>query len=510
MPDVKTPFTWRDGLFFGAFAAVKLLAHLLTANGYGMFRDEFYYLECANHLALGYVDHPPLSIALLALTRALFGDSMLAVRFPAAVAGAVVVVLGGLIARAMGGKRFAQGLACLALLLAPVYLGTANFYSMNVLDQVFWGLGALILVRILQTGEARLWLCFGLVAGLGLQNKLSMGFFGAALAIAMTMTPERRFFKDNHLWIGGAIAFLIFSPNLVWQVRNGWPTLEFMRNASLYKNAFVTPWGFLANQLLLAGPVNAVLWMGALGYSFAGRDGRKFRLFAITFITLFVIFVATRGKSYYLAPAYLFMLPLGALWFEQITEARRWGRSAMVAATVTVGLLIAPYALPVLPVETFLVYQKTLGIAPPREERAHTAALPQHFGDRFGWPEMVKIFTEAYHALPEADRARCSILVSNYGQAGAINYYGRYCGLPKAISGYNNYFLWGPGEATGEVMLVYMKDGSKLAPFFEEVTEVARFTHPYAMGYENDYPLFLCRGLKMPIHDVWPALKTYY
>jgi 4-amino-4-deoxy-L-arabinose transferase-like glycosyltransferase len=495
----------------GAFAAVKLAIHLAT-NGpgaYGYFRDELYYLDCARHLGWGYVDQPPLSILILAATRALLGDGMLAVRAPAALIGAATVALSGMIAREMGGGRFAQALACLAVLAAPIFLAISSFFSMNAFDQFFWALAALILVRLIRTDDARLWLWFGLVAGLGLENKFSMGLLGIGVIVALAVTPLRRHFRRWELWAGGLIAAALFAPHVWWQIRQGWPTLEFMHNARVYKNMPVTALSFLAGQLVLVGPLNAPLWFAGLVWGLSTKSGRAFRPLSIVYAVTLAILIVSNGKVYYLSPAYPMLLAMGAVWLETASANRRWARGAALGAVIAGGLFTAPLAIPLLSPEALIRYQAAVGLTAPQQERAHSGALPQHLGDRLGWEEFVAMVAAAYRRLPPEDQARCSVLVGNYGETGAVNLLGRRYGLPRAISGHMTNYLWGPGDATGEVMLVYGRQREELAPLFASVEEAARFHHPYVMDRQNDRPLYLCRGLKTSVREAWPLVKEY-
>ncbi|MFA6242243.1 MAG: glycosyltransferase family 39 protein [Candidatus Hydrogenedentales bacterium] len=501
--------TQSDFAFLGLFALAKVLVNATAMYGYGYFRDEMYYIECAKRLAWGYVDHPPLSLAILAVWRTLFGDSMLALRFPAILAGAGSVFMAGLIAREMGGKRFAQGLACLCVLVAPIYLTMGTFFSMNAFDQLFWTLGAYVLVRMINRDDPRMWLWFGVVAGFGLLNKISVTFFGFGVVVAMLITPYRKYFLSRYLWLGGALAFLIFLPHLIWQAFNGWPTIEFTQNAALYKNAPQGPGKFLAGQVLFANPVALPIWLGGLLFGLFARAGKQYRWLSFTYVVVFLLLSLTYGKDYYLSPIYPMMFALGALAFERATETRRVLRPVMASLIFLSGVALAPLALPVLPIETFLAYARATHIQAPRQERSHTDEIPQHFGDRFGWPEMVEFVARAYNDLPEADRTKCAIYVDNYGEASAINFFGPQYGLPRAICGHNNYYLWGPGDYTGEVVLVYNGEESELDELFAEVRQVGIFTHPYAMQYQNNKLLFLCRGIKIPLREAWPSTKKF-
>ena len=492
-------------------ALVKLAVHLVWNRGYGYFRDELYYLACAEHLDWGYVDQPPLVAVIAWASRAGMGDSLSALRFRPAVAGAGKVFLAGLIARELGGGRFAQALAALAVLIAPVYLGIDNFLSMNAFEPLFWMGCAWLQIRILKTGNTQLWIWFGLLAGLGLMNKHSMVFFGFGAVVGLLLTAERRLLATRWLWVGGAVALLIFLPNLIWQAQQDWATFELLRNVKeTGKNVVLSPWQYFAQQILLLHPLNFPVWMAGLGFFFFARAGRSFRALGWTYVVMFATFVALEGKNYYLAPVYPMLLAAGAIVVEGwiARSGRAWLKPALATVLVAGGAALAPMVLPVLQPGSLLRYMKTIGIEPPRTERSHTAALPQHFADQFGWEEMTREVARIYHELPAEERAKTAIFGNNYGEAGAIDFFGPRYGLPKAISAHQNYFFWGPREYTGESVIVLGGDREDLEQDFEEVAEAGKLNHPYAMPFENR-PIYLCRRLKMPLSEVWPRIKHW-
>jgi 4-amino-4-deoxy-L-arabinose transferase-like glycosyltransferase len=505
----------RGTTWLVALAALKLGLHLLTNGGYDYFRDELYYITCSDHLAAGYVDHPPLSIFLLALSRALLGDSLHAIRLLPALAGAALVALTALMACELGGGRFAQLLAGLAVLVAPVYLVTDNFYSMNAFEPVFWALCAYLVMRIVNTGDSRLWLVFGVVVGLGLENKHSMLFLGFGLFVGLLLTEQRRFLVDKWLWIGVAVAGLLFVPNLIWETRHQWPTLEFMRNAQAYKNAQLSPMDFFVGQIITLHPLLFPIWVMGLCYYLFSAAGRGYRLLGLAYVAIFILFVIENAKVYYLAAIYPMLLAAGALVCERLSarSGRAWLRPAIVSLLVIGGAVAAPMALPVLPPETFIRYANALGINERVKripsEKLGEAELPQYFADMFGWNELVAAVAQIYNRLPETERAGCAIFAQNYGEAGAIDLLGKRYGLPHAISPHNNYWLWGARGYSGEVVIAVGASEKDLTMFFDSVTQVGVTHCRYCMPFENDRPIFLCRHLKQPLDQVWPRLKFY-
>jgi 4-amino-4-deoxy-L-arabinose transferase-like glycosyltransferase len=498
-----------------AFAFVVALAvplvELVTGGRYGMFRDEFYYLVCADHLDWGYVDHPPFSILMLAGVRAVAGDSLLAVRVVPALLGGLLVPLGARLARDLGGGRFGQSLAALSVAIVPQYLAIAGFYSMNAFDLVFWGLAALLVVRLVLSDEPRLWLPLGVVIGLGLMNKISMLFFALGLAVAVLATPLRRHLVRRAFWGGALLAALLFLPYVLWQPGHSWAALEFMRNATRYKIVALSPFRFLEEQILEIHPLNVPLWVGGLVWLLARREGRRFRALGIIYLVCLVVIVMARGKAYYLGPAYPMLLAAGAVRAQHLLEARgrAWGRPALLSLLVIGGMVTAPLAIPVLPVKMLIAYQHALGVAPQAAENSLLGPLPQHFADRFGWQDMTAVVAQAYRSLPEAERNEALIVTDNYGEAGALRYYGRRYGLPPAVSQHNNFFFWGPGRDHASVAIVVGVATERLRQLFDRVEVVGRVESPYAMPFETRRPIHVCRGPKLPLAEAWRLGKHF-
>ncbi len=486
-------------------AAATVALHLICVSQYGYFRDELYFLACGEHLDWGYVDQPPLIGLIAFLVRNTLGTSLLAIRLLPLLAHAGIVVLTAFIARQLGGARAAETIAAIAAMIAPVYLALGHFLSMNVFEPLLWMGAVSVAISILNGASPKRWLLFGVLAGLGLENKHTTLFFGAAFFIGLLLSSERRQLRSPWIWAGGVVAVLIFLPNLIWEVRHDFATIELLQNiARSNKNEPVTPLSFVAGQFILMNPITAPLWIAGLVWLLRSP---RYRALGVCFVALAVEFVVMKGKVYYLAPAYPMLFAGGATWFG------RWaGRPATAAGTAALllgGAVIAPLALPILPVQTFIAYQRALHLEAPRTETHRLGPLPQQYADMFGWPEMAAVVARAYDRLSPSEKAKCAIFAQNYGQAGAIDLFGPRYGLPKAISAHQNYFLWGPRGYTGEIMIVMDDDRETLEQIFEEVEEVGVVDHPYAMPYERHNPVHLCRRMKMPIAELWPKIKNW-
>ncbi len=505
---------WASGSGLVALIAFgKLVLRLAAANVYGLFIDELYFLACGQHLAWGYVDMPPLTALQAWLARALFGDSQLAIRLFPALAGAGLVLLTGALARELGGGRFAQGLAALAAATGPAFLFVSSYLSMNSIEPLFWMGCALVLVRMVKTGNLRLWLPFGALAGLGLENKDTMLLFGFALVVGLLLTPERRFLASRWLVVGGLVAFLLVLPNLLWMIEHHFPHLEMLANIRRnHRNVDLTPVQFMAQQALLVGPLVAPVWIGGLWHLLFRRPRRPYRALGFAYLITIAVLLVVRGRVYYPLPSYPMLLAAGAValetWLARLRLA--WVKPAYAGIVALAAAILAPLAMPLLQPESYLRYTRALHLSPPQIEHRQASALPQLFADRFGWPEMVEAVAKVYFALPPEERSRCAIFGNDYGQAGAIDFYGPKLGLPRAISGHLTYWYWGPRDYTGDVMIVRGDTKRSASRWFESVEEVATVGHEYAMAQEH-FAILLCRRPRerMTLREAWPALKRW-
>jgi hypothetical protein len=495
------------------FPTVKLIVHLVTLRGYGFFRDEFYYIACSDRLAFGYVDHPPLSILLLRVVRELLGESIGSIRLVPALAGSATVLLVGLMVRNLGGGRSAEALAMAAAIAAPVYLSLNHFYSMNALDVLFWTLAALIVIRMAKEEfHPGRWLILGVVLGLGLQNKISVLWLGFGLFVGILATPRRRALLTPWPWAGGLIALALFSPHVLWQVDNGWPTIEFIRNATQEKMLQVSLGAFLRSQFRMMNLVTAPVWAAGLVWLLAGTRGRPFRVLGWTYLAVFALLaVSGSSRAGYLAPAYTWLLAAGGISLEGglALAGRPWLVRGLVAVLLAGGAMRAPFGLPVLPVESYVAYARAMGVAPSTAEKKDLADLPQFYADMHGWEEIVSQVAEVHRSLRPEERSRAAVFTFNYGVAGAVEFLGRKHGLPVALSGHNNYWLWGPQGAQGEVVIIVGGEEADHDEVFWDVTRAATIECGRCMPYENRNPVWVCRGPRTPLTELWPRLKHF-
>lgn len=506
--------TWllSTGLFVTICALSKLLVHLYANRFYGYFTDELYYLDCARHLAWGYVDQPPL-IALIAwIERNLLGTSLSAIRFFPAVAGVAKILLTGLLARDLGGGPFAQGLAALSVLVAPGFLGIDNLLSMNPFEPLFWMGCVWCVLHIIQTGNQRLWLAFGLLAGIGLENKHSMLIYGFGLVAGLALTRERRFFTSRWFWIGLALAFVLFLPNLLWNIYHHFPFLELQRNIRQdHRNVQLSALAFWGQEASAMLPLSLPIWLAGGWFLFFDREGRRYRALGWSCIITFAVIYFVNPRVYYIWPALPLLFAGGSVLWERWFPAPRWKivRVVYPVLMIVLGTMLAPKMLPVLPVESYIRYAGSLHLESPQIEHWKLGPLPQIYASQFGWEEMVAEVAGVYNSLPPETRTRTAIFAQNFGQAGAIDLLGKKYGLPDALSGHQNYFLWGPQGYSGDSMIVLQGRPEELQKLYATCEYRAHVSHPYSMPREHG-DIYYCTGLKWPLPAVWPSVKNWH
>jgi 4-amino-4-deoxy-L-arabinose transferase-like glycosyltransferase len=380
-----------------AIALAKLVFHIYFNNRYGYFRDEFDYMSCGDHLQWGYVDQPPLIPFLIHICRAVLGDSLRNIRFIPALGSSLLVVQTAVLAREMGGRRYAVLLSAVCAVIVPQYLSNGSLLGTNCLEPNLWMGCAYFAILAIQRNDPRYWLWFGVVAGIGLEEKYSIAIFGLGIVVGLLVTDQRRVFLNKWIWLGGLAAFLIFLPNLLWNIHYDWPFAQLMHAIKAEGRDVV--WGpsqFFFQQVLVTNPLVAPLWLGGLFALLFSARLRPYRLLGWSYVVSYTMFFLLHGKNYYLAPIYPMLLAAGAVgiehWLDCPESARprlQWLKPTIVIVLLASGIHLVPIVVPVLPPDRFLTYTKTLPFKLPVNEYSHArAALPQWYSDQFGWKEI--------------------------------------------------------------------------------------------------------------------------
>lgn len=516
-------------------ALIKLGLHLVAIQDYGYFIDEYYYLACAARPDFGYVDHPPLAAWFLGLIVSVFGDGLMAIRLPVALAGTATVYLTGIIAArlythgepARTGTAFATLVASTAALIAPIYLGINKFYSPNSFEILLWTAAAYFLLNILQQQDAPAavdsagfdWIALGIVLGLGLQNKHSFLFLGFGIAVGLLVTSARRYLRTPGPYLAAGLAALIFLPHVLWQFAHDGPTLEFMANARAYKNYF-NPADFITGQILEMHPLLFPLWLAGLFYFLVAKRGRNFRLFGWIYVALFALFMITAGKTYYLSPSYPVLLAGGACLLAGALASRapaqRLSLQALIVSLMLfAGGLLAPLSLPLLAPNDYIAYEKRLGLAPPKLEKNSGGKLPQHFSDMFGWEELAAGMQRAYTKVAGSHDGDLVIFTVNYGQAGALEHHLPHDFPVPVLSPHNTYYYWGReylDEHAEQVFTAALVSGysvETLHEHFADVQVVETVPCEYCREGRVDLKIYYATKPRFPIRDIFDRARRF-
>lgn len=492
-----------------AAAIFTVAIHLITniATPYGVHRDEFLYLAMGRHLDLFRMEFPP-AIAIIAKVSMLFGDSLVAVRMFPAIASGVLVLVAGLTAAELGGSKYTQLLAAIAILASPLFLRAGNLFQPVVFDQLWWTLGLFSLVRLSRTNNPRWWLAYGIAAGLGLLTKFSAVFFGGATLIALVVSPQRKWLVTPWPWLALALVAVIGSPSWIGQLRLDFPVIKQMSDLQAEQLERVSPVDFITGQVRL-GP-SFLMALAGVVWLLVAPATRRFRIVGWTSVFAFVILLVLKGKPYYLGPVYPVLFGAGAVALERVARGRFPSSLPLAIASVLVmayGILLLPIGIPILPPERMSAYTDAIGASEAnRTNTGELDRLPQDYADMFGWPEQAKAVARVYGSLSAAERNEAVILAGNYGEAGALDFYGRRLGLPSAISAAGTYWFFGPGVKRGSVVVTIGIPGEDLSRFFEETRLATTVTHPWAVSEERDVPIYIARRPRKTLQEVWPSL----
>ena len=503
------PLLWVAAVRLAVPAASTLFAPI------GYTPDELYYLACADHLEWGYVDHPPLSIAVLAAIRLVLGDSLLALRAVPALCEALAVVVTASLARELGGGRQAQLVAALAMAAAPIALAIGLPYSMNPIEHLLWPLAALVLARIQNGADAKWWLALGLLLGIALENKLSTLWLGVGLAVGLSVSPARAWLGTRWPWLAGGIAVAILAPHIAWQAANEWPTLEFVRNNAVGREGIDgavvmrSPWTFAVSQLAVMGPLAAPLWLLGLMHLLRAPALRDHRVLGWTFAVVFALLALSgRASIYYLVGAFPIVFAAGGVAVEQLARKRAPRLPAAVCtALILQTLVLAPLLVPVVDADRYLTVARSVRRLVGAE--ADAASLPPTYQWMLGGPELTEAVAGVAGTLSESERRRVGVLATTFGEAGALTHFGPGAGLPPVIGTHNSFWLWGTRGLDGSVLIVVADPESPVLEHFASCRLAARVHCPHCEPYLRARPVFVCREPARPLPELWAKLKDF-
>lgn len=484
----------RDNRGPALIAAATFVALVAFSSGYGYHRDELYFVAAGHHLDWAYADQGPVTPLIARAMSEIAPNSLVALRLPSALAAGLTVLLTGLLAREFGGGRRAASIAAACAATAGLVLFTGHILSTSTFDLLAWTLLVWLAVRAIRTGADRLWLVAGVVLAIALLNKPLPAFLAAGMLAGVVIAGPRRLLRNPYVWLGAAIAILLWLPWILWQADQGWPQIDVSRSIAAGNSKSSEPWwAIVPFQFLLVSPALAPVWIAGLVRLFRDPGLRDFRFLGWAWVVLAVVFMASGGKPYYLGGLLPALLGAGAAPVEGwLTRGRATVRPALlsvaIAASAAVSLVIC---LPILPA-------KDADVA---------VAMNGDVGETIGWPELAQTVADVAHRLPDPpDHA--VVLTRNYGEAGAIDRYGPALGLPGAYSGHNAYWDWGPPPDGARPLIAVGFDPADADRWFRGCALAARVENRARIDNdESGAPILTCRGPREPWPREWPALR---
>ena len=478
-------------------AAGFAVLELALSARYGFHRDELYFLACARHLAWGYVDQPPFVPAIVWLSTHLFGTSPTSLRLFPALTGAATVVVTASMARELQGGRKAQAIAGLAAATSTQVVGAFHLLSTTPFDMFFWATICFVFLRLLRTGDERLWLLIGLLAGIGLLNKLNVAFLLFGLAAGLLLGRRERALFSPWVWAGAGIALLIWLPNIVWNAQHDWAAVSMLHSLHSENSSLGATLEFIPAQFFVVGPVLIVLWLAGLRRALASPMTKPI---GIAYLVLLVFFALTGAKVYYLAGMYFVLFAVGGVWAEERLDRKHPARGlrGWVALMLTGLVLGLPFTLPVLP-ESAMPKASSFGTA----DKDLSATV--------GWPQFVHQIADIAATLPNDQRPHLVVFTGDYGAAGAVDQFGPAYGLPHAISGHNSYWWWGPaGAHDGATTIAVNLSRTYLLTIFSKVSPAGSVETPHGVWTEErGEPIWICTGQRVSWQAAWAAARHY-
>lgn len=496
-----------------AFAALKLLVHLLTASNYGYLCDELYAIDLSKHLAFGYVDMPPIMPALLALNRAILGDSLVAIYILPALAGSATLLFVCLITRELGGRLFATALSAAAFLVAPFWLMMNSIFGYDGFDQLALAAFLYVLIRLIRSENGKLWIVLGLIGGVACMTKVTILYVAPGLLVALLISKQRKQFLTPWPWAGLGVFLVLISPYLIWELVNGWPTLEYWGNYKSFQLQNVTFLDYMINIALGMNPLVFPLLLIGLYRVFTRRAGTHYGVLGIMFLVTLIFLFVLKAKYFMLAEFFIPLFAAGSVFVEERLSGAGWWRGARfgtLACLLAAGVIIAPSCLPMLAPRDMERYGERLGFLykPSKVGAFAVSDFPTIIENRIGWDNLAQTVAAVYKDLPAAERSECGIYADWFGPTGAINHYGPLYGLPHAVSGHLTYYLWGPGSSWKE-MIVATQDIRKFYSFFSDIEQKSLVVNKHASPIATEIGVYVCKAPKMEAKVIWAYMKLY-
>jgi hypothetical protein len=502
------------GIMAGAVVGAHVLIALITP--YGFHRDEFLYMAMGRNLRLFAMDFPPMIALLAEAQRAVLGDALWSLRLAPALAHGGLVLLTGLLAWRLGGGRLAQAIAMVAVSTGPLFLRAGTLFQPVVFDQLWWTLALYALVRLAATeGDARraprYWLLFGLACGVGLLTKFSILLFGASVLAALLIS-RRTWLRTPGPWLAAGLALLIGSPSWIGQIQLGFPVIKQMSDLREAQLARIGYGDFLLELVLMHGPAAFLLAAAGAAALLGLRGSPRWRVVGLCCTITLLIIMALRGKPYYVGPVFPTLFAAGAVVLGRLIARvdAPAPRYAAVLVTLTLvgfwGPALLPLSVPIYSPEETARFAAVTGRT-PTTNRGVAIELPQDFADMLGWEEKVARVADVYHGLAPSDRDDAVIIASNYGQAGAIDFYGPHLGLPRARAPIGSYWFWGPGDKPGRVIIKVGGSDADLQGYCRTITLADRVGEPWVVPEERDLAIWVCRDPPATLQAVWPQFR---
>jgi 4-amino-4-deoxy-L-arabinose transferase-like glycosyltransferase len=483
-----------------------------TIKPYGFFIDELYFMSCSQRLAFGYVDQPPLSIAILSLVIKLFGNNMIAIRVLPALCMAATVFISGLLARRLGGALPSMLLTGLAVMFLPIFLVFTSFYSMNAYEPLLLVSVVFFLVKMVQEDDARYWLHVGILSGIALEMKHTFVLYGFALILGMLISGKRRLLFNRWLLWGALACFMVLLPNIIWQVMNGFPSLELYRNSFTSKNIEKGYFQVILEQVLFISPAAFPLWItGLVALLFSRGKPYRFMFFAYIFL-LFVMVSGRSSRPDRIASIYLFFIAYGSVAIELYLK-KGWQRVVQVAMAILMiaaGIVLSPIFCPVMQPAQLKQHIASLGLKIEIEEGKKGEPIPQWLADRIGWEEMAAEVSKVYHSLPEAEQCNCVVVSDSYGAAGAFELYSKEFGLPPVYCTHNSFHSWGPPSDSVKTYIGFQIDSDAARELFDSVEIASTSYCPDCTRPQREVPIFILRGPRISVEKEWEGMRNYH